>query len=163
VPADIAWNEAAPAAPALPVASPASCRRRRDRTGRRRTAIGQAGSDSCSAGQCCAAEGLLAAGRIAKATGARLLCDTFAPRLERGAGRVVIERLPYFAEQLVETLAPFEHLLLVGSTPPVAFFAYPGKASWCSPEGCRIDVVAHAHEDGIAALEALADALDASD
>ena len=25
----------------------------------------------------------------------------------------------------------------VGAKPPVSFFAYPGKASWCSPDGCR--------------------------
>jgi acetolactate synthase-1/2/3 large subunit len=38
--------------------------------------------------------GLRAAGRIAAATGARLICDTFAPRIERGAGRIPVERLP---------------------------------------------------------------------
>jgi acetolactate synthase-1/2/3 large subunit len=106
-------------------------------------------------------EGPAAAGRIAAATGARLFCDTFAPRLERGAGRVVIERLPYFAEQLVDTLASFEQLVLVGSTPPVAFFAYPGKPSWCSPDGATILHLAHPHEDGVEALAEVADTLGA--
>ena len=32
------------------------------------------------------------------------MCDTFAPRLARGAGRVIVERIPYFAEQIVEFL-----------------------------------------------------------
>jgi acetolactate synthase-1/2/3 large subunit len=104
---------------------------------------------------------LVAAGRIAAATGARLLCDTFAPRLERGAGRVVVERLPYFAEQLVESLAAVEQLILVGAVPPVAFFAYPGKPSWCSPEGCSITCLAQPHEDGVDALRAVADGLGA--
>ena len=49
--------------------------------------------------------GLDAAGAIAEATGCRLMCDTFAPRLARGAGRVKIERIPYFAEQIVEALS----------------------------------------------------------
>ena len=71
----------------------------------------------------------------------------------------MIERLPYFAEQLVETLASFEQLVLVGSTPPVAFFAYPGKPSWCSPDGATILHLAHPHEDGVAALAEVADAL----
>jgi len=45
--------------------------------------------------------GLTAAGRIAAASGARIACDTFAPRCQRGAGRVEVERIPYFAEQIV--------------------------------------------------------------
>jgi acetolactate synthase-1/2/3 large subunit len=106
--------------------------------------------------------GLVAAGRIAGAVGARLMCDTFAPRLARGAGRVPVERIPYFAEQIVEALAEVELLILVGAKPPVSFFAYPGKPSWCLPEGAEILHLAHAHEDGEAALEALSWALGAS-
>jgi acetolactate synthase-1/2/3 large subunit len=106
--------------------------------------------------------GLIAAGRIAAATGARLLCDTFAPRLQAGAGRVAVERLPYFAEQLVVATAGLEALLLVGAKPPVAFFAYPGKPSWPLPDGCAIETLAYPHEDGTLALEALADLLGAT-
>lgn len=158
VPADVAWLEGGAVAPRLTVNGPApvgelAVRGAVDalRNGRS-TAI-------LLRGAALRGDGLVAAGRIAAATGARLLCDTFAPRLERGAGRIVIERLPYFAEQLVESLASVEQLVLVGSTPPVAFFAYPGKASWCSPDGCVITHLAHPHEDGVAALVAVADAL----
>jgi acetolactate synthase-1/2/3 large subunit len=105
--------------------------------------------------------GLFAAGRIAAATGARMLCDTFAPRLQQGAGLVAVERIPYFAEQIVAFLTDVEDLILVGSKAPVTFFAYPGKPSWPLPEGCRIEALAHAHEDGTLALEALAEALGA--
>jgi len=105
--------------------------------------------------------GLHAAGRIAAKTGARILCDTFAPRLERGAGIVAVERIPYFAEQIVDTFKDVEELILVCAKPPVSFFAYPGKPSWCTPESANIHYLAQAHEDGIAALEALADALGA--
>lgn len=107
-------------------------------------------------------KGLDAAGRIAAASGARLVCDTFSPRLQRGAGRVVVERLPYFAEQIVECLDGIEQLILVGTKPPVSFFAYPGKKSWCTPEGAEILYLAHAHEDGVAALVAVADSLGAA-
>jgi acetolactate synthase-1/2/3 large subunit len=105
--------------------------------------------------------GLEAAGRIQAKTGARLMCDTFAPHTELGAGRVPIERIPYFAEMIVEFMKDVEQLVLVGSNPPVSFFAYPGKPSWCSPEGCEIVPLAHPHEDGAGALAALADALGA--
>jgi hypothetical protein len=50
----------------------------------------------------------------------------------------------------------------VGAKPPVTFFAYPGKTSWPTPKGCKIIVLSHAHEDGTAALDALADALNAT-
>ena len=106
--------------------------------------------------------GLNAAGRVAAATGARIACDTFAPRCQRGAGRVQVERIPYFAEQIVEFMNGTEQLILVGAKPPVSFFAYPNKPSWCTPEDCRILYLAHAHEDGTAALEALADAVKAA-
>jgi acetolactate synthase-1/2/3 large subunit len=105
--------------------------------------------------------GLATAGRIAEATGARLLVDTFAARLSRGAGRVVLQRIPYFAEQIVEFLAEVDELVLVGARPPVAFFAYPGKPSWCLPAGAGITYLAHPHEDPLGALQALAEALDA--
>jgi acetolactate synthase-1/2/3 large subunit len=106
-------------------------------------------------------DGLVAAGKIAEATGARLLCDTFAPRIERGANRVIVERLPYFAEQLVESLTNVDHLILVGAKPPVSFFAYPGKESWCAAPHTKIQFLAHAHEDGVGALAALVDLLGA--
>lgn len=158
VPADVAWSDTERSATPLSVETPA--------------AVSSAAVDDAVLalrngkptalllrGASLRGDGLVAAGRIAAATGARLFCDTFAPRLERGAGRVLIERLPYFAEQLVATLEPIHQLILVGSTPPVAFFAYPGKPSWCSPDGAVITHLAHPHEDGVAALIAVADAL----
>jgi acetolactate synthase-1/2/3 large subunit len=160
VPADVAWLDAGQPADALPVAPPSSVSAAAVaatvaalRNGKP-TAI-------LLRGAALRGEGPAAAGRIAAATGARLFCDTFAPRLERGAGRVVIDRLPYFAEQLVETLSSFEQLVLVGATPPVAFFAYPGKPSWCSPDGATILHLSHPHEDGVEALAEVADTLGA--
>lgn len=100
-------------------------------------------------------EGLRAAGRIAKATGARLLSDTFSPRMERGAGYPIVERVPYRSEDIWRFLSEFELLVLVGSLPPVAFFAYPGKPSWPIPEHCRLMTLAHAHEDITDALQML--------
>jgi acetolactate synthase-1/2/3 large subunit len=81
--------------------------------------------------------------------------------LQRGAGRVPVERLPYFAEQVVEFLAGTELIVLVGAQPPVSFFAYPDKPSWLTPEGCRLAVLSHPHEDSAGALETLVDALGA--
>jgi acetolactate synthase-1/2/3 large subunit len=88
-----------------------------------------------------------------------LLTDTFTGRLERGAGRTPIERLPYFAEMALAELAGVEHLVVAGTQAPVAFFAYPGKASSLVPAGCTVHVLAEPGHDVLDALERLADAL----
>jgi len=106
---------------------------------------------------------LLAAGRIAKATGARILCETFPARLQRGAGRVPVERLPYFAEQATEFLSGFEQIILVGVAAPVAFFAYPGKDSWLTPASCDVLTLADVGLDVQTALEDLATAVGATE
>jgi acetolactate synthase-1/2/3 large subunit len=160
LPADTAWNAADGPAPPLPrpvaatVGDAAVDRVAQALRNGKTTAI-------LVRGESLLQTGLAAAGAIAAATGARLLCDTFAPRLARGAGRVVVDRIPYFAEQIVETLAGVQQLVLVGAKPPVSFFAYPGKPSWCLPEGAEVLYLSHPHEDGVGALEALADALGA--
>jgi acetolactate synthase-1/2/3 large subunit len=160
LPADTAWLEAERVAPPLPrpVPAPASS-----------TAIDQiaevlrSGKKSVILirGEALLRRGLEAAGRVAAKTGVKLYCDTFTARMQRGAGIVGIERLPYFAEMMVDTLKDVEHLILVGTKPPVSFFAYPGKPSWMTAEGCQIHTLAHPHEDGVGALEALAEALGA--
>lgn len=106
-------------------------------------------------------EGLAWANRIANKYRARVFCDTFTARVERGAGRAPVERLPYFPENIVETLAGTKHLIIVGSKPPVGFFAYPDKPSWLTPEGCEIHVLARPEDDGVDALARLAEAVDA--
>lgn len=162
LPADVAWLDATSSAPPLPVLGPTPVD---DGTVSRVAQLVQsatARNESLAIlmrGTVLTGEGLMTAGRIAAGTGARLVCDTFAPRLERGAGRTIVERLPYFAEQLVESLARVDHLVLVGASPPVSFFAYPDKPSWCTAEHTTITYLSHPHEDGTGALIALSEAL----
>ena len=101
------------------------------------------------------------AGRIAASTRAALLCETFPARLQRGAGRVAIQRIPYFAEQALEFLKAFEQMILIGAQQPVAFFAYPGVASVLTSESCEMLVLAGVDDDIPAACAAVADAIDA--
>jgi acetolactate synthase I/II/III large subunit len=105
--------------------------------------------------------GLRAAARIAAATGCRLLAETFPKRQERGAGTPPIERLPYFPEPGHELLAPFRAVVLAGAPPPVTFFGYPGVPSYFISPDKHTAVLAAPTEDVEAALEALADALNA--
>lgn len=104
---------------------------------------------------------LESAGAVAAATGARLFSDTFTTRLERGAGLVPVTRLPYFGEQVLEALTGTDLLVLVETTPPVSFFAYPDKPGELTPSGVKVVRLAQPAEDGPAALTALAELLGA--
>ena len=106
-------------------------------------------------------EALVEAGRIAAATGCRLVAETFATRHQRGIGRVAVEKLPYFGEQAEAFLAEFKTIVFCGTEPPVSFFAYPGKPSWLSPEGAQLVRLASLREDAQHALSGLANALNA--
>jgi acetolactate synthase-1/2/3 large subunit len=161
LPADCAWNEAD--GPAAPPPFP------------ERATVAPGTVDEVAAalrsrepavilmtGQALLERGLETASRIAGATGARLLSQTFNARVQRGAGRVPIESLPYFAESAVAALEGVRHLILVGAQAPVSFFAYPDAPSWLTPEGCAIHTLAKPEDDAEAALAALADALGAA-
>jgi acetolactate synthase-1/2/3 large subunit len=108
----------------------------------------------------CGEAALAAAGRIA-AAGVRVLTDGFIGRQPRGAGRFAPDRMMYFGEMALNDLAGVDLMLLVETTEPVAFFAYPDKPSVLVPKGCETFPLASRTEDGAAALEALADALGA--
>ena len=92
------------------------------------------------------------AGKIAAKTGARILCEFFAARLQRGAGRVPVERIPYFGELAQKFLKDFKSIVFVGSEPPVSFFAYPGKKGWLSPDNANLVRLADPRTDAFNAL-----------
>jgi acetolactate synthase-1/2/3 large subunit len=104
---------------------------------------------------------LESAARIAAATGAKLLATFAFTRLERGAGRPVIERIAYVTDQAIAQLSEFRSLVLVGAPPPISFFGSPTRPSLLAPKGCEIFTLAHASEDCAGALDALAAALGA--
>jgi acetolactate synthase-1/2/3 large subunit len=112
-------------------------------------------------GKALRADSLEIAGRIAKASGARVLSETFAARLQRGAGRFKAERLQYFSEHVSQQLAGLELLILVGTQAPVSFFAYPGKESWLVPDGCEVHELASVDQDMQSALTRVAEQLGA--
>jgi acetolactate synthase-1/2/3 large subunit len=156
LPADVSWSEGAEPAPAPGVRAPA---RVPDEV------IGSAAAALRSGEPCVILlggegmrrAGLAAASRVARATGARMLGETFPARLERGAGLPPVERLAYLAEFAVAQLGDVRHLILAGARAPVSFFAYPGKPSFLVPEDCTVHLLAAAGDDVPGALTALAD------
>ena len=106
-------------------------------------------------------ESLLLAGKIAAKTGCRLCAENLNARLERGAGRVPMPRLPYSVKAALAQLADVRRVVLVGAKAPVAFFAYPDMPSVLTPEGCDISTLCDVNGDIEAALRSLAEELGA--
>ena len=100
--------------------------------------------------------GLELAGKIAAKTGCRVQASGGTARIERGAGRVATLRLHFVVETAQEMLKGTTKMVLVGTKPPAAFFAYPGKPSLLTPEGCETVTLCPVEGDPVASLEALA-------
>jgi acetolactate synthase-1/2/3 large subunit len=103
------------------------------------------------------------AGRIAAKTGCGILTEGANTRLERGAGRVQVNRIPYVVELALDVMKKAGNLVLVGAREPVAFFAYPDKPSLLMDPGAKSTKLAGVEDDMEAALEALAMELDCLD
>ncbi len=107
-------------------------------------------------------EGLRNASRIAEKTGAKLFCEVFPTRLQRGAGVPHVERIAYFAEMASVQLDEFENLILVDAKAPVSFFAYPDKKSYLVPEHCTLHNLVEPEQDALKSLHALVELVAAS-
>jgi acetolactate synthase-1/2/3 large subunit len=161
VPADVAWSEGGSiAARAVPARAPLPATESVERA----AAMLRSGSRTAIllAGSVLHGKGLLAAGRLARATGAKLFAPYPFTRIERGAGRPILERIPYVLEQAVEQLREFRQFILVGAPAPVSYFASPGKNSVLTSPDCEIFTLARPGEDSSSALESLAGALSLS-
>ncbi|MBC9178269.1 acetolactate synthase large subunit [Pseudoroseomonas ludipueritiae] len=160
LPADTAWNEGGVVAEALPVPAPVApdphAVRNAAKVLREKKNVlillGGAGLR---------ADAQALAWRAAQATGAKVLAEMSNARVERGSGRLMLERVPYVAEAAIAALGSFEHIILVNAKAPVGFFAYPGKPSLHYPETAGIHVLTRYEQDAEAGLRALVEELGA--
>src|SRR5919112_1860012 len=160
LPADASWNEADGPAPLPPVEGRAPVAPETISNVARALRSGEPAL-LFMGGDALREPGLTLAGRIAAKTGARLIAQTLNARVERGAGRVAVDFLPYPVDAALATLGEARHLVLVGSEAPVAFFAYPGRPSALTPPRCETHTLATPDGDIVGALEALAEELGA--
>jgi acetolactate synthase-1/2/3 large subunit len=160
LPADAAWNDAPGAVEQALVPTPTQTD-----AGRVKQAAQVLGSGRSTvillSGKALRAEALETASRIAQKTGARLLAQQSNGRVQRGAGRVPIERVPYGVDQALAVFAETEQVILIGAKAPVAFFAYPDKPGSMLPAACGVLDMTGPQDDLALALEALADAVGA--
>src|SRR5437588_147892 len=160
LPADVSWSEGA--TPAPPPAAPTPARASDEVVAEVATALkGRERSAILLGGRALREDALVAAARVAAATGTSLLAEVFPARFERGAGLPHVEQLAYFPELASVQLSGLRHLVLVDAKAPVSFFAYPGKKSYLVPDGCQVHELASPSADVPGSLEALADAVGA--
>jgi acetolactate synthase-1/2/3 large subunit len=106
-------------------------------------------------------EALDLAGRVAVKAQCRIATQFFSARIERGAGRTPLERIPYAISQALAFLSGFKHIVTVETGEPIAFFSFPDKPSLLKPAGCQVHELVAKDEDSVLGLEMLADALGA--
>ena len=153
LPSDTAWNEGGVAQDAieLPVPAPFDA----SQLDAAVTALDGPETLLLLGGGALTESNLETAGRIAAKTGCKLLSEWSNARLERGAGRVFVGRVPYPIDIALEVLKPFKRIVLVGARAPIGFFAYPDKPAILTREGAEILTLANAGADVSDALNAL--------
>jgi acetolactate synthase-1/2/3 large subunit len=156
LPADASWSEGGEPAPPAAVRPPSPAAGETIGSAAAALRSGQP-SVILLGGTALRRPGLEAASRLAVASRARLLCETFPARHERGAGIPAVDRLAYLAELAAAQLAGTRHLILAGARQPVSFFAYPGLPSSPVPADCAVHLLAEGTDDVPGALAALAD------
>jgi acetolactate synthase-1/2/3 large subunit len=107
------------------------------------------------------AQAVADAHRIAAATGCRVIAENFSQRMERGAGRFPVTRVPYPIDLALELYKGAKHVVRVGAVHPVIFFAYPGKPQTPVPDDATQSVLSLPEGDQPYDLAALADELGA--
>lgn len=160
VPADAAWGEGGKAAPAISPPPRAKVDLSLIRDAANALASGNAmilaGNDATHR------RALIMAAAVAQKTGARIATIGRNPRVQRGVGTAIVERLPNPARQQIKQLADIRNLILIGEEPPIAFFAHPNELSVNTHPDCNIIKLADAHDDILDCLERLLEETGAS-
>lgn len=161
LPSDTAWNEDGEAQEAIEMPVPAPF----DESQLEQAVAALGGEETLLllGGQALTESNLEIAGKISAKTGCAILSEWANGRMERGVGRVYIDRVPYPIDLALKALAPYKRIVLIGARAPIGFFAYPGKPAILTREGAEITKLANAGADLTAALAALCSATGADD
>jgi acetolactate synthase I/II/III large subunit len=162
VPADVAWSEGGSVAPG-PLVAKAPLPSSKNIEHARALLRSGVPTALLITGDGLHGEGLRAAGRIAESTKAKLLAPYPFARMERGRGRVPVQRLPYVPDHAIELLKEFGQMILVGASVPVSYFAYPGRSGVLTQPDSTLFTLTSPSEDCAGSLVALSEALGLND
>lgn len=153
VPADAAWGEGGQVAASIE--PPKRARVPASRIREAAAALAKGNAMVLAGNEATHRRALTLAAAVALKTGARIATIGRNPRLQRGVGTAIVERLPNPARQQIKALADIRQLVLVGEEAPVAFFAHPNVPSLTTSSDCNIIRLAGVHDDIEDCLEAL--------
>ncbi len=153
VPADAAWGEGGQVAAVIE--PPRRAKVSSDKIREAAAALAEGRAMILAGNEATRRHPLALAAAVARKTGARIATIGRNPRVERGVGTAIVERLPNPASQQIKALEDVRQLILVGEEPPVAFFAHPNVPSVTTAPGCNIIHLASVHDDIEDCLEAL--------
>ena len=100
---------------------------------------------------------LILSAKIAEKFNCPIMTDFFNAKLERGAGRVKPNRIPYNVDRAINLLKDFDTIILIGAREPVAFFAYPNKPSILTNKKTKFLYFANINDNISEGLENLCD------
>lgn len=103
--------------------------------------------------------GIRAGARIAQKLGGRLLMEPYPAIVTLGGDLPVVERQAYFPDDVTAQMGQAQ-VLLAGARAPISYFGYEGWPSQLVPDE-RLICLADVGDDAVAALEKLAELLDA--
>lgn len=153
---DVAWGEVSDATGAWPVAPHrAAAPPSSDEIAQSLTSLRTKRTALFVGGTAATAEQLALAQRVAEATAARVIMETFPAIFDHGAGVVSPERLIYLSDFALAQLRDLDTIILIGTTNPVPPFAYQAGPNSLVPEHCEIIELAPPGTDTLAALHAL--------
>ncbi len=159
LPADASWGELTREPDLTPVAANRPRPVDPSRVDEAARALRQGRAALLLGGDATRSPSLLAAERIARATGARVIVETFPAVMDRGRGVPQPERLIYLVEFAQSQVQDLDHLILVGADDPVGFFAYPGVPGRVTAPTTTVITLAAPGDDARGALEALVESL----
>lgn len=93
---------------------------------------------------------------LALETGAQLMGSSTISNMPRGRGRLRLPVVPYPVDLALETLKPYDVVVLVNCPPPVGFFLYPGRPSRLHRPDADVIVLSREDQDAAASLYSLA-------
>lgn len=103
-------------------------------------------------------------GKIQKRTGCRIFSELFVSRLTKGAGEVIVERIPFRQKEALEIFSNVDEAILIGAYHPRTFFAYPDQdnSSMFMPD-CRVISLTDPNSFSCDAIQALVTKLQADE
>lgn len=104
-------------------------------------------------------QGLKAAARIQAMTGCEMMMSGTPGHMDRGGGLPSPKRVPYFPEDGVKALAPYDVVILAGMKPPVSFFGYRNSRSKMLPDHIKPIRIDGEKESALESIAALADSV----